>query len=204
MLEIEKYKNESQEEKIKSLAMEIDSLKRHSYEHMMTNRSLQSYGMNNQMMGYNQIDNIAYNTQRLMTENRMNDNTSQAQMMQSIEQSSGSNNQIYNQNRDRNIAPQCDNSNTDDDLGRITMNQTNSDRLETNVPTKQSSGTKNTKELENINHKLSQQIKDNLKMFENLNKQLNIKNTTIHNNEKEIADNKSKVNVLMQKLKVNQ
>ena len=203
MLEIEKYKNESQEEKIKSLAMEIDSLKRHSYEHMMTNRSLQSYGMNNQMMGYNQIDNIAYNTQRLMTENRMNHNTSQAQMMQSIEQSSGSNNQIYNQNRDRNIAPQCDNLNTDD-LGRNTMNQTNSDRLETNVPTKQSSGAKNTKELENINHKLSQQIKDNLKMFENLNKQLNIKNTKIHNNEKEIADNKSKVNVLMQKLKVNQ
>ena len=82
------------------------------------------------------------------------------------------------------------------------LNQTNFYRLEINVPTKQASSTKNTKELENINHKLSEQIKDNLKMFENLNQQLSIKNSTIHNNQKEIAVDKNKVTVLMQKLKV--
>ena len=91
MLEIQKYKNESQEERIKALAMEIENIKRHSYEHMMTNKSLQPFAMNNQIMGYNQIENYAYNTQRPLNENRLNDNTSQCQMIQSVEKLSGSN-----------------------------------------------------------------------------------------------------------------
>ena len=53
MLEIQRYKNESQEEKLKNLAVEVENLKKHSIEHMLTNKSLQSFAFNNGIHGQN-------------------------------------------------------------------------------------------------------------------------------------------------------
>lgn len=57
------------------------------------------------------------------------------------------------------------------------------------------------KDLEEVNRKLSQQIQDNLKMFESLDTQLKLKDEKINKNEKELAGNHQKVNSLMEKLK---
>ena len=65
MLEIQKLKNENQEEKLKSLAMEVENLKRHSFENMLVRKSMQSIAFNNGMMNQaNSIDNIVYIPQR--------------------------------------------------------------------------------------------------------------------------------------------
>ena len=65
MLEIQKLKNENQEEKLRSLAMEVENLKRHSLENMLVTKSMQSIALNHGLMNQpNHFENIAYITHR--------------------------------------------------------------------------------------------------------------------------------------------
>lgn len=65
MLEIQKIKNESQEEKLKNLALEIEGIKRSSLENFLTNKSMQSFALNPALFNMNQqLENYAFATQR--------------------------------------------------------------------------------------------------------------------------------------------
>ena len=69
MLELQKVKNETQEEKLKTLAMEVENIKRTSLETFLTNKSVQSFALNPGLFNINQqLENFAYATQRTTPE----------------------------------------------------------------------------------------------------------------------------------------
>lgn len=65
MLEVQKLKNENQEEKLKNLFMEVENIKRSSLETILANKSMQSLALNPGVFNFNnQMENLAFNTQR--------------------------------------------------------------------------------------------------------------------------------------------